>query len=281
MKNKLKIDRFSLHKFDNRSNISFNIADYSKLKYGSGSVAQKFGIELAINFFNEHSPVIATKQVVVMESAYASIKNAASLVTDAFTTKLNQLLVEFNGTHIERTKINRLVPYITDYGKLPLKKRMQLLKKDTFTFDVDFVKGKFLLFIDDIFITGTHQKKIEEMMTDYDLDTTNAMCLYYAELTNHEEDPSIESYLNNHTISDIDSLKELIKCDNDYKIVVRTVKTILQEQNTKSISLFLSDLDHNILGEVYNCCLSEGYYKNPAFSTNFSLLRNKFISTLN
>ncbi len=280
MKNKLKIDRYSLHKFNNRDNINFSVNDYSCLKYGSGSVAEKFGIELAIGFFNEHAPSIAAKQVVVMESAFASIKNAASLVTNAFTIKLNQLLVEFNGTHIERTKINRLVPYITDYGKLSLKKRMQLLKKDTFTLDHDFCKNKFLLFIDDIFITGTHQKKIEEMMMSYGLDMDNAMCIYYAELTNHLEDPSIESFLNNFKISNIESLQELIEKDSNYKIVVRTVKTILQEENDKKLELFLSKIPNLTFTKIYNQCLSEGYYKNPAFSKNFSIMRTHYLNNV-
>lgn len=278
MKNKFKIKRFSLHKFDNRENINFSVSEYSMLKYGSGSVAKKFGEELAVGFFEHYSHIIVSKQVVVMESAYASIKNAASLITDAFTDKLNQLIVEFNGLHVERTKINRLVPYITDYGKLPLKKRQQLLKKDTFTLDVDFVKNKFLIFIDDIFITGTHQKKIEEMLEKYNLNHDDALGVYYAELSNTIEDPAIESYLNEYTIKGISNLKELIKSDINYKVIVRTVKMMLQAEKIEELEDLLSGINPDLIKKIYNLCLSEGYYKNPAFSTNFSILRTHFLN---
>lgn len=278
MKNKFKINRYSLHKFDNRENINFSVSDYSMLKYGSGSVAKKFGEELAIGFFEKYSHIIVSKQVVVMESAYASIKNAASLITDAFTDKLNQLIVEFNGFHVERTKINRLVPYITDYGKLPLKKRQQLLKKDTFTLDVDFVKNKFLIFIDDIFITGTHQRKIEEMLEKYNLNHDDALGVYYAELSNTIEDPAIESYLNEFKIKSIKDLKELINTDTDYKIIVRTVKMVLQSENSNDVEDLLKNINNSLIKKIYNLCLSEGYYKNPAFSTNFAILRSFFLA---
>lgn len=279
MKHKL-IPRFSLHKFDNRENLGFSNIDYSKLKYGSGTIAKKFGEELAQKFFEEHYSLIISKQIVVMESAYASIKNAASLITDHFVCKLNALIAELNGNHVERTKINRLVPYIADYGKLSIKKRINLLKKDTFTFDKSFVENKFMIFLDDIFITGTHQMKIEEMLTHYNLDFQNAMCVYYAELIDQMQDPSIESYLNNSYVQNILFLSSLIHDETkygEYKVIVRTVKAILQEEDKTYINKFIHELDTKILTEIYYACLGEGYYKNPAFGTNFAILRTEFL----
>lgn len=244
------------------------------LKYGSGSVAIKFGKELADAFFNTHYDIIVSKNIVVMESAYAHMRNAASLVTDAFTDRLNDLIVEFNGKHVERTKINRIVPYIADYGKLSAKKRMKLLRKDTFTLDADFVKNKFMIFIDDIFITGTHQMKIEEMVESYGFDFGECMCVYYAELTNSAEDPAIESFLNESSIRDLDGLSSLISRDVNYRVIVRTVKMILAEPDTSKMGPFLCSLSDAMVNEIYMRCLGEGYYKNPAFSTNFAMLRD-------
>jgi len=277
MKHRLQINRFSLHQFENRDNLGFSAQDYSKLKYGSGAIAKQFGQELAQKFFEEHYDIIVSKQLLVMESAYASIRNAASLITDHFVNKLNNLIAELNGNHVERMKVNRLVPYITDYGKLSVKKRVNLLKKDTFSLDIDFTKNKFLIFLDDIFITGTHQLKIEEMLTHYQIDMENAMCVYYAELIDPLQDPSIESFLNSSYVKGLDHLQDLIETDSDYRVIVRTVKSILQEPDTSKVTSFIRKIPINLLSEIYYSCLGEGYYKNPAFSTNFSILRTEFL----
>ena len=273
----LKIKRFSLHQFEDRATIKFDPNAYSRLKYGSGEAGKQFGEELALAFYEKYYDVIATKQLVVSESAYQYMRNAASMITDAFCNKLNSLICELNGNFIQRIKINRLVPYIQDYGKVSLKQRVKLLKKDTFTFDYDYAKDKFLIFIDDIFITGTHQKKIEEMVENYGIDTNECMCVYYAELLNPYEDPSIESYLNNYQIKTLTDLYRLITEDKDYRIIVRTAKMFLSYEDTKDVVALLETVDKDILTELYYNCLSEGYYKNPAYSKNFSKLRDKVL----
>jgi hypothetical protein len=273
----LKIKRFSLHQFEDRDTINFDPNAYSRLKYGSGEAGKQFGEELAVAFYEKYYDVIATKQLVVSESAYQYMRNAASMITDAFCNKLNSLISELNGNYIQRIKINRLVPYIQDYGKVSLKQRVKLLKKDTFTFDYDYAKNKFLIFIDDIFITGTHQKKIEEMVEHYGIDTNECMCVYYAELLNPYEDPSIESYLNNYKIKTLRDLGSLMLNDKDYRIIVRTAKMILSYEDTKEVDALFDVVNKEILTEIYYNCLGEGYYKNPAYSKNFAMLRDKIL----
>jgi hypoxanthine-guanine phosphoribosyltransferase len=272
----LKINKFSLHKFEDRKSITFSANDYSKLKYGSGNVGKSFGVELANGFFAKHYDLLISKQIVVTESAYQSMKNAASMITDAFINTLNKLLSEMNGNFIHRIKISRNVPYIQDYGKVSLKQRVKLLEKDTFTLDKEYVKDKFIIFIDDILITGTHQKKIEEMVDFYELKHDNCMCVYYAELLNPYEDPSIEAFLNNSEIKTLHDLEKLIQNDSDYKIIVRTAKMILSWKNTTEVKELINTLTDTIINELYYNCLSEGYYKNPAYSKNFSILQDKF-----
>lgn len=272
----LKIKRYSLHKFKDRKSIKFNIADYSKLKYGSKTVADKFGVELANGFFKKHKDILCTKQLAVSESAYNFARNAASLITDAFIDRLNTLMVEYNGNHIHRLKINRIVPYIQDYGKVSLTERINLLKQDTFTFDLDFAQDKFLIFLDDIFITGTHQNKIEEMINNYGLDTDDCMCVYYAELLNPYEDPAIESFLNEACIKDINGLKELIETEPEYAVIVRTIKMLLSTDSL-DVAEIIRTMDAKYIKQIYHFSLGEGYYKNPAYSHNFSLLRDKYL----
>jgi len=270
----LSIDRFSLHQFSNRESIRFSIEDYSRLKYGSGTVGKQFGRELAEAFYNKYYELLYSKQLVVTESAYQYMRNAASLITDEFISRLNELISEMNGNFIHRTKINRHLPYIADYGKVSLKKRVKLLEQDCFTFDAEYCKDKFIIFIDDIFITGTHQKKIEEMVTSYGVDKSNCMCVYYAELLNPEEDPTIESYLNSAFIEKLSDLKTLIENDSDYQVIVRTAKMILGWKSASDVEYLMQSINLNLVKTIYRMSLGEGYYKNPAYSKNFSIMRD-------
>ncbi len=271
--------KFALHSFESREDLPFDSSDYSKLKHGSGSVAKKYGEELAVEFFNKHSHLIINEQVVVLESAYSYVKNASSIITEHFTNKLNSLLAEFNGKNVHRLKINRVVPYIADYGKVSLAKRKSLLKQDTFTFDNKFAEDKFLIFIDDIYITGTHHKKIEEMLRNYGIDLEKTISLYYAELTNPKQDPSIEAYLNNYTISSLYDLEKLVKKEPDYRVIVRTLKMILAEPLKEVVEDFLGSLEPKMVEDFYLQCLGEGYHRNPVYSANFSILRQQFLIT--
>lgn len=274
---KTHMKKFAVHQFQNRENLPFSPVHYSMLKHGSGTIAQAYGNELAIAFFNNYSHLIVNEQVVVLESAYSYVKNAASVITEHFTNKLNSLLSEFNGKNVQRLKINRIVPYITDYGKLSVAKRKKLLKQDTFTFDYNFAEGKFLVFIDDIFITGTHHKKIEEMLGDYGIDMEKTMSLYYAELVDPKEDPSIESYLNNAQVLTLKDLSNLIHSESNYRVIVRTLKMILGEPDEEKLKEFLDSLQDEMISDFYLQCLGEGYHKNPVYSSNFSILRAKHL----
>lgn len=271
-----EMKKYAVHKFGNRSEIPFDIAEYSKLKYGSATVGKKYGEELAEKFFETYSHILVNEQLVVMESAYSFVHNAASIITGFFTDKLNSLLSEFNGKNVHRMKINRIVPYIADYGKLSMKKRAKLLSQDTFTFDADFARGKFLIFIDDIYITGTHHRKIEEMLKHYEINTENTMSLYYAELTNPSEDPAIESYLNTARIVTLDDLSKLIKKESDYRVVVRTLKMFLGEKDVEMAKQFLTSLSFKMICDFYHLCLGEAYHRNVAYSTNFALLQETY-----
>ena len=243
---------------------------YSQFKHGSGHAALQFGTELAESFFQKFELEIVSNKIVVMESAYSFIRNASSIMTDHFISCLNFILFKKGLEPVERLKINRSLPYITDYGKLSKEKREELLKADTFSFDSSYVEGKMLLFLDDVYITGSHQRKIEEMLARYAIPTEKVVCLYYMELINSSVDASIESFLNMYSISTIKDLVSLILAEgNDYKIIVRTIKFLLFKTN---ITDFLQVVPLTIRKEIFNLAIGEKYHLKPEFKNNMLLL---------
>ena len=194
--------KISLNKFNSFETLTFNAKDYSKLKFGDISVADKYGKELAHFIFKKHKSKLLTKKVIVSESAYNYIKNAASLITDSFFNELNILLSNFKSDLLKRIKINRDIPYTADYGSLNKEERESLLSQDNFTLDTDFCKDSFLIFIDDVYISGTHHRKLEEMLQKYSIDEKNCIGLYYGEYL-EKFDYDIEAKLNFAEINQI------------------------------------------------------------------------------
>lgn len=262
----MKIKKLSLHQFDSMNSLSFSKEDYSRLKFGDNTVAEKYGQELAEHFFHKYIDVILLYKIVVYESSYNYVRNAASLITDSFYKHLTFLTKNYTAT-IYRGKINRIIPYTTDYGKLNLKERTKLLKKDTFTFDHRFSKDFFNIFIDDVFISGTHHRKIEEMIKGYKINFDQCLALYYGEYTG-DCGFEIESQLNFGQIKNLGDLDCLIKSSDDYKIIVRTLKMILNPEFNNDD--FLENQEYEFLEELYYLALGEGYHKNPSYSSQLS-----------
>lgn len=264
--------RLSLFKITDNSLPKFAI-NYSKLKYGCGTIATLFGKELANKIFKVYKEQLSTKKVVIYESAYQNVQNAASLILDTLFIELNTLMVEYNGEQIYRGKINRCIPYVQDYGKVSLEERVKLLSQDTFTFDYDFAKDKINIFLDDIYITGTHERKIIEMLNNYNIDLNNCISVYYAELVNNNVDPSFESNMNSAYVKSYKELATLINTSSNYKIIIRTLKMILSMADSEFEDFMSLIEDKTKLNDFYKYALLEGYHKIPQYQNILSKMK--------
>lgn len=272
----LLIPTFSAHQFSNKGNIPFSIEDYSKMKHGDKAVARNFARELAVKFFYEHSQLILDNQLLIMGSAYSFVRCAASVITDNFVDRINELIVHYGGSRCEKTTINRSLPYISDYGKLDREGRAELLKSDQFSFDSDFAQGKLLIFIDDVIITGSHQVKIEEMLDRYKIPYDHAFCLYFAQfIDDGETHPDIESYLNEAYVTGLAQLAEIFM--GEHEIVVRQLKMMLSWDNPHEFLYFLSRLPNSTIRKIYYQVIGENYHTKANYMHNFYILREQFL----
>ncbi len=157
---------FSLYTFSGKNDLNFCQTQYSQLKYGSDIAARKFGKDLAEKFFEQHYDKLLSNHCVVIPSPYNHVQNAASVLTKHFVNRLNQLLVGVNGNVVEATIIHRKVNYTMDYGFLQQDQREHLINNDAFYFNEQFIKDKFLIFVDDIKITGAHERRMIRLLND-------------------------------------------------------------------------------------------------------------------
>lgn len=259
--------RFYAHTFTSLSDAPFDINEYSKLKFGCGNAAQRMGYELADKYFNTHTAELLANRVLVFPSPYNHVKNAASIMTDHFIDRLNDLLVNACGQHVESSIIHRKVSYTSDYGFLSKAKRKGLIDGDSFYLNREFLDDKLLVFIDDVRITGTHEDKLVEVLGKTSIDN-NAHFLYYAAYNGNS--PKIEAEINFAYMKDVDTYLNMC-ADVNHQVIIRPIKYILG-QTASVVQRMVIDLPTPTLMKIYHGCLAEGYYKIPSYQTNFGII---------
>lgn len=251
-----KINCFSAFQIKAKDYFGFSPADYSKFKHGSKSIARKYGIDLADKFISSYSSLLKCKQWVVFPSAYSHIQTASCIMESFFVDRLNFFLFQNNCSPVEQVKIHRSVTYREDYGEMSAEKRFNLIKGDKFYVDKSILGDKNLLFIDDIKITGTHEKVMIKMLDDYNI-YNDCYMLYFAELKNPEIDPCIENFLNQYFVKNIHDLDQIIR-DDSFVFNTRVVKFILNSSQGECMR-FLSGQSLEFIRDLFFLAIGNSY----------------------
>lgn len=267
---------YSLHKIHDQDSITFEPADYSKFKYGDNAIARRFGEELARGFINDwltDHPI--SKQIVVFSSPFSFIPTATQAMTTSFMNHLNRWLAQNEFPVVQSSKIHRTVTYKEDYGDLDAEQRMKLIGNDRFHIDASFLKDKFLLFLDDIRITGSHERMINRTIGEHNLQNDSCL-LYFAQLTNDTIHPRIENYLNNYLVKSIFDLEEIIQ--GELVMNTRLVKFIL-DSNENDFQLFIQNKPESFLMKLYDLALGNSYHLMESYKPNLLFLGNNLLKT--
>ncbi len=268
------ISRYSLYKISKTESLSFSKIDYSKFKFGDGHVAEKFGIDLAKKFIEEElSKNYLGTQLVVVSSPYSFIPTATFFLKNHFVYELNKWLAINNYPVVQETKIHRSSSYCEDYGMLNATERMELIGNDTFHIDGTFIKDKLLIFIDDIRITGTHEKMITKMLSTLNI-TNDYYLLYFAELVNSLIPPDFESELNYAFVKSIFNLDEILS-ESKFSINTRVVKFILNSDHD-AFKIFIEGKNIDLKNLIYHMALGNSYHKIESYKRNFVYLQEIF-----
>lgn len=260
--------QFLAHEFLTLESASFNPKDYSRLKFGSDLVAREFGHAMADRFYAEHRRMLIVDRCVVVPSAFNVVPIAASILAVHFMNRLNDLLTREGHRMVEMTTMHRTMSYVADYSFLPRDQREKLLQGDKLFINRDFIEGKVLLFVDDVTITGTHERKIEAFLEGLGLINPHIFC-YYAKYNGERAD--IEAALNLSGISTPDEYLELIKEPNHH-LVVRAVRFLLDIPEEQLMEV-LSRIDFDFADRVYMAALAKEYDKQDTYRDKFKLLR--------
>lgn len=271
-------EKYAVHSINDTAIIPFNKEEYSKFKFGDSHIALKYGIELFEYFRNSLLPVLIAKHknFLIYSSPYAQIPTSSYYMTQAFYSVFSDHLknTQIKNITVKFCKIKRCQTYTEDYGALSAEARFNLIKDDTYKFVDIPTLNDVCIFIDDISITGTHQRVIEKLLSD-GLITTSSIFIYYAKLNNPEICPSFENELNYSFIRDVTNLTEIILSDA-YKITTRTTKNILSLP-TKDLKYLIGKINqhekYSILIELVEMSYANEYNNIELYRENLKILK--------
>jgi len=263
---------YSLHKIYAEDEIPFSAIDYSKFKFGDKDIARDFGYALADGFIKRNGlRHCKYEQIVVISSPYCFIPTATFAMKDYFVQRLNEFLVERNHRVVEEAKIHRTITYKEDYGALSAEDRMKLIGNDGFHIDANFVDNKTLLFLDDIIITGSHERVVKRMLEEYKI-SADCKFLYFAELANKDIHPKIENDLNFAFVKDLYTLDKVIK-NESFLFNTRVVKFMLNAPASE-FSTFIRFQKEAFLQTFIHLAIGNSYHTIPDYHFNFTTLKN-------
>ncbi len=262
--------KHSTHIFTDIHNAPFDVLKYSKMKFGSDNVAKEFAYEMANRFYVEYYNILITNKIVIIPAPSTTVPVAATLLSLHFMNRINSLLIRKKHQPVEWTLIHRNMTYNNNYADLPKEERQKLLANDSIYLNKDFVKDKFLVFIDDCTITGTHEEKVESYLKEENLDN-KFIFVSYAKYNG--DDPSVEMRLNHTLIKDAMDLAILSNEDN-HTVTTRSLRLFLEYPEDKFQSMM--DICHpRFLEETYYGCIIKGYHDHKPYSKNFSQLQKR------
>ena len=242
--------------------------DYSRFKHGSKSIARKFGRQLAQKISDEC--VFCDKESLVFYPApYLNIPTASSALKDYLLSYLSRDFLDKNQS-VKQGKIHRLYSYDDDYGKMSAEERDQAISSDIFSIDKNFFSEKdTLVFIDDIKITGSHEKRIKELLEREQIQN-EVVFIYLFEYTG--SDPVTEHKLNHYIVNNLLDINDIIRNDK-FIFNTRVVKFILKSQPQDFIN-FISYQSDVFQESLFHYSILNEYHKNPKYTMNFDILKN-------
>lgn len=264
---------YALHQIHHTEVFGFDPDAYSRFKFGDDLVAKEFGEQLAAGFINGYlKDNYIENQIVVISSPYSFIPTATFAMKNYFVHQLNRWLADQGGLVVQEAKVHRTITYKEDYGALSAEERMNLIGNDSFHIDKHFLDHKTLLFLDDIRITGSHERMILKMVNQYGM-KNDIHLLYFAELANKDIHPNVENLLNYHHVKSIFDLDGIVK-SGSFCFNTRIVKYILNS-DFYSFSIFIGNQTEGFINMLYNLALGNGYHTIDAYAVNLNYIKNK------
>jgi len=254
--------------------LPFSAARYSRYKYGSITAAETFARALGAAFCAAHPEFALAPRLLMASSPYAHVPAAAAMLARGLRPVLNAARAANGLAPVPLLRVDRVGTSAGDYGTLSAHDRDSHMAANVLSFrrfPPGQVRGAHLLIVDDVRVTGAHQRCL--MRASAALPFATRTFLYIAAFRVQPDfEPAQEDALNHAAVKTLDDLAEIVEA-NDFAWNVRVCKFTLSPANYGQLPRFLHRMPDWFVRDLHsNSCL-DGYARMALYAPSHALVR--------
>jgi hypothetical protein len=259
----------------------FSAACYSRYKYGSVTATEAFATALAAAFA-EHCPdAVRAPRLLLTSSPYSHVPTAATTLARKVQPGLNAMRATLGLPPAPLLKVDRLTASAGDYGTLSALARDRHMAANALSFHrfpPCQVRGAHLVVVDDVRVTGAHQRCLARASEELPL---GARAFVYIAAVRPAAggtfdpasfDPTVEDALNHAAIKTLDDLAGLVD-DGDFSWNVRACKFILSPANRAGLPRFLRRMPGWFVRDLHRNSDQDGYARMEHYAQSHAAVR--------
>jgi hypothetical protein len=256
----------------------FDPVAYSRYKYGSIAAADAFARALG-EAFGDHCPaVVSTPRLLMTSSPYTYVPTAATTLARQLQPVLNTVRARRGLPPVPLVQVDRVSPGAGDYGKLSAPDRDRRMAARTLSFRrfrADQLRGAHLLFIDDVRVTGAHQRSLTRASEDLTLAARTFLYIAsFRSLAAGCFDPTQEDALNHAAVRTLDDLTGIVAAD-DFAWNVRVCKFVLSPACRAGLSRFLGRMPDWFVRDLDRNARRDGYPRMACYAPSHAMVQTE------
>jgi hypothetical protein len=256
--------------------LPFSPARYSRYKYGSVAAAETFARTLGAAFCEAHPELALAPRLLMTSSPYAHVPAAATTLARRLRRVLNAARAVHGLAPVPLLRVDRISTSAGDYGTLSARARDLRMAADVLSFRrfrSAQVRGAHLVVVDDVRVTGAHQRCL--MRASEALPLAARTFLYIAAFPgqlSRSFDPAQEDALNHTAVKTLDDLAEIVEAE-DFAWNVRVCKFTLSPANHGELPRFLRRMPDWFIRDLHHHGCRDGYARMAPYAPSHALVR--------
>jgi hypothetical protein len=261
----------------------FSSARYSRYKYGSVTATEVFARALVTALDQRHPEFTRAPRLLMTSSPYAYVPTAATTLARSLQPLLNAARSGHGLPAAPLVKVDRVRTSAGDYGTLSAEARDRHMAANALSlrrFRPGQVRGAHLLVVDDVRVTGAHQRCL--MRASEELPLAARAFLYIAsfcEPPGADLDPTLEDALNHAAVKTLSDLAGIVEAD-DFAWNVRACKFILDPANYGELPRFLRRMPSSFVRALHRNSRRDGYWRMTRYAPSHTVIRAELCQRL-
>ncbi len=261
---------------DEICSLPFSFVRYSRYKYGSVTAAETFARALGAAFGERHPELARAPRLLMASSPYTYVPTAATTLASRMQPVLNASRARYGLPPAPLVQVDRISTSAGDYGTLSAQARDRHMAENSLSFRrfrPDQVRDAHLLVVDDVRVTGAHQRSLMRASEELPLVTRNF--LYIASFPSPASgyfDPTQEDALNHAAVKTLDDLAGIVEA-GDFAWNVRVCKFVLNPANNGYLPRFLGRMPDWFVRDLHRNSCQDGYSRMGLYAPSHAIVR--------